>query len=322
MPVLLLLSFAITSVGLAALIFAGARWAQTPQSATRFHKAAFFVAAAGWVILLRFAIVNFSWQTGTSAHAWFRRFAPMADGTSLLLASLSAVALGVPSRSKKTRADASRPTATIFFPVSVAFAAVSLLAAIADYALPTHELTVIIDKLARVGTIWIAILPFLTILTGRKELQRDGSLPYARVLAAMAVTYALAMATLRRIGVDPTWTALLVSFALFAALTAINVINATPIQRADQTGPAQVNATRSAGTAGTVGTAGIPHEWGLTARENEIVSLLIAGKTNNEIAEALFISAKTVETHLYNIYRKTDVSSRVQLVAAILSGAK
>lgn len=310
MPVLLLLSFAITSVGLAALIFAGARWAQTPQSATRFHKAAFFVAAAGWVILLRFAIVNFSWQTGTSAHAWFRRFAPLADGTSLLLASLSAVALGVPSRSKTQSADASRPAATIFFPVSMAFAAVSLLAAIADYAFPTYALTLLIDKLARVGTIWIAILPFLTIITGRKELRRDGSLPYARVFAAMTVTYALAMAALRRIGVDPTWTALLVSFALFAALTAINVTNATPIQRA---GPAQADAAR---------TTDIPHEWGLTARESEIVSLLIAGKTNNEIAEALFISAKTVETHLYNIYRKTDVSSRVQLVAAILSGTK
>jgi DNA-binding CsgD family transcriptional regulator len=311
MPVLLLLSFAVTSVGLAALILAGARWAQTPQGATTFHKAAFFVAAAGWVILLRFAVVNFSWQTGTSAHAWFRRFAPLANDVSLFLASLSAVTLGIPSRE-----DAHHSPRTAGFAVSAILAAAYALAAIAEYAFPAFPFGRLVDGITQAMTVWIAAFPLLTILSRRKELQRDGTLPYARVLAVMAVTYAIAMAALRRIGVDPTWTALLVSFSLFAALTAINVVNVPPITRKQPANPARGGAT------GAAGLAAIPAGWGLTARENEIVALLIAGKTNNEIAETLFISAKTVETHLYNIYRKTDVSSRVQLVAAVLSGTK
>lgn len=311
MPVLLLLSFAVTSVGLAALILAGARWAQTPQGTTTFHKAAFFVAAAGWVILLRFAVVNFSWQTGTSAHAWFRRFAPLANDVSLFLASLSAVTLGIPSRE-----DAHHSPRTAGFAVSAILTVAYALAAIAEYAFPAFPFGRLVDGITQAMTVWIAAFPLLTILSRRKELQRDGTLPYARVLAVMAVTYAIAMAALRRIGVDPTWTALLVSFSLFAALTAINVVNVPPITRKQPANPARGGAT------GAASLAAIPAGWGLTARENEIVALLIAGKTNNEIAETLFISAKTVETHLYNIYRKTDVSSRVQLVAAVLSGTK
>ena len=40
-------------------------------------------------------------------------------------------------------------------------------------------------------------------------------------------------------------------------------------------------------------------------------------KTNPQIAAELFLSQKTVETHLRNIFRKVDVSSRVGLARAI-----
>ena len=55
----------------------------------------------------------------------------------------------------------------------------------------------------------------------------------------------------------------------------------------------------------------------ISKRESEIVSQVISGLSNREIAEKLFISIKTVENHLYNIYQKTGVRNRVQLTNLI-----
>lgn len=49
----------------------------------------------------------------------------------------------------------------------------------------------------------------------------------------------------------------------------------------------------------------------LTPRELEILRLVLAGKTNKEIAHEVFISKKTVEFHLDHIYTKTGVRSRL-----------
>ena len=58
--------------------------------------------------------------------------------------------------------------------------------------------------------------------------------------------------------------------------------------------------------------------FGLSNRELEIIQAAINGDSNKAIGEKLFISAKTVENHLYNIYQKTDVRNRVQLFNLIL----
>jgi DNA-binding CsgD family transcriptional regulator/tetratricopeptide (TPR) repeat protein len=55
----------------------------------------------------------------------------------------------------------------------------------------------------------------------------------------------------------------------------------------------------------------------LTARELQVARLVVDRKTNPEIAAELFLSQKTVETHLRNIFRKIDVSSRVALARAV-----
>jgi DNA-binding NarL/FixJ family response regulator len=49
---------------------------------------------------------------------------------------------------------------------------------------------------------------------------------------------------------------------------------------------------------------------GLTAREAEVLRLIAAGKSNREIADALYLSVKTVSRHLSNIFTKIGVSSR------------
>jgi non-specific serine/threonine protein kinase len=49
---------------------------------------------------------------------------------------------------------------------------------------------------------------------------------------------------------------------------------------------------------------------GLTAREREVAALIAAGRTNREIAEALVLGERTIETHVSNILGKLELPSR------------
>jgi DNA-binding NarL/FixJ family response regulator len=55
----------------------------------------------------------------------------------------------------------------------------------------------------------------------------------------------------------------------------------------------------------------------LTERELQVARLVVDRRTNTEIAEDLFLSPKTVETHMRNIFRKLDVSSRVEVARTV-----
>ncbi|MBC8136555.1 MAG: helix-turn-helix transcriptional regulator [Fibrella sp.] len=50
----------------------------------------------------------------------------------------------------------------------------------------------------------------------------------------------------------------------------------------------------------------------LTKREVEVLTLVIEGKSSKEVAEHIYISKRTVDYHLANIYKKLDVTNRVQ----------
>ena len=57
---------------------------------------------------------------------------------------------------------------------------------------------------------------------------------------------------------------------------------------------------------------------GLTARQSEVVALLLQGLSNQEIAEALFVDVNTVKTHLRHAYKALGVRSRAQALAMLL----
>lgn len=57
----------------------------------------------------------------------------------------------------------------------------------------------------------------------------------------------------------------------------------------------------------------------LTEREIEVLELLCKGRTNQEIADELFIALKTVKTHVSNILSKLDVQDRTQAVVYAFS---
>jgi len=54
--------------------------------------------------------------------------------------------------------------------------------------------------------------------------------------------------------------------------------------------------------------------YGITNREQEIIKQVCTGKSNQEIADTLFISLQTVKDHTHRIYLKMDIKSRVQLI--------
>ncbi len=56
----------------------------------------------------------------------------------------------------------------------------------------------------------------------------------------------------------------------------------------------------------------------LSKREKEILDLVASGNSNKDIANALFISEKTVRTHLHNIFRKLDISKRTEAVSLMM----
>jgi ATP/maltotriose-dependent transcriptional regulator MalT len=58
----------------------------------------------------------------------------------------------------------------------------------------------------------------------------------------------------------------------------------------------------------------------LTPREQRIVEMAARGATNPQIAQALFVTTKTVESHLANAYRKLGISSRRELHSSPRSG--
>lgn len=55
-------------------------------------------------------------------------------------------------------------------------------------------------------------------------------------------------------------------------------------------------------------------QYELTEREAEILRLILAGKSNQEISEDLFITVGTVKAHIHSIFGKLDVSKRSQLI--------
>lgn len=58
-------------------------------------------------------------------------------------------------------------------------------------------------------------------------------------------------------------------------------------------------------------------EYGLSLREEEVLRLLAAGCSNQEIAKQLYISPNTVKTHIKNIYAKMGVNNRLQLFSLL-----
>ncbi len=61
------------------------------------------------------------------------------------------------------------------------------------------------------------------------------------------------------------------------------------------------------------------NKFGLTSREKDILKLIKNGYSNEKISNELSISLSTVKKHIYNLYNKTFVSSRSQLISLFMN---
>ena len=64
--------------------------------------------------------------------------------------------------------------------------------------------------------------------------------------------------------------------------------------------------------------AALARKHAITPREQEIMALIVEGKSNKQIQEQLFISPHTVKNHIYNLYQKLEINSRSQLLSLVM----
>lgn len=79
----------------------------------------------------------------------------------------------------------------------------------------------------------------------------------------------------------------------------------------------RLGSAKSPGTEGA--TSETPSAYGLTPREREVLALVAVGRTNRQVADALFISESTAGVHVSNIMGKLGVSTRTEAASVALS---
>jgi len=60
----------------------------------------------------------------------------------------------------------------------------------------------------------------------------------------------------------------------------------------------------------------------LTPSEHRVAALVAQGLANREVAQALFVTPKTIEHHLTSVFRKLNVASRDELAQIVAEGTR
>lgn len=108
---------------------------------------------------------------------------------------------------------------------------------------------------------------------------------------------------LNQAGVQP-WKPLSLDYLFYLGWNAVALVGfARSLKRGDGAGPVLGSVPEETAKA-----------LGLTARELDMALMIARGLANKEIAAELGISAATVRTHIYNLYRKAGARSRVELI--------
>lgn len=132
----------------------------------------------------------------------------------------------------------------------------------------------------------------------------DADMPWERALCG----YRLAQSLLFTSGNRPR-----ASAALRDAARTAERLGATPLLAAIEALARQAHIALAEPAEARAGDGSPPALGHLTPREEEVLRQLVAGRTYSEIARSLFISDKTVSTHVSHLLRKTGTSTRIEL---------
>jgi DNA-binding NarL/FixJ family response regulator len=105
-----------------------------------------------------------------------------------------------------------------------------------------------------------------------------------------------------------------VAFAADAAAQAAHEHAHTGHRGKEVASSARAHALASRGEVRTPAVAAAARPLPITDREREIAMLVVAGWSNREVADRLFVSVRTVEGHLYRIFAKLGIDDRDQLI--------
>lgn len=181
-----------------------------------------------------------------------------------------------------------------------------------------------LDPLIRVFSKWLSSLIFLTVAVLSLRLfysaHRRGDEASWRRLRILGAAYSILFVLLtafvwwnRFSYLVPRHTSTKINVGLEILY---NLVTVLWIQFFDRGLQSKEVATRDPG-ATRVPEPVIANGFGISKREQEVIQLISRGLTNQEIADALFISLKTVKDHNYRIFQKTGVRNRVELVQLV-----
>lgn len=142
---------------------------------------------------------------------------------------------------------------------------------------------------------------------GRVEVATDDAAAPATLRAALGLWQAL------EVPYEIATTRTLLGFALRDADPAAAAVSFGAAQELFEQIGARLEASNARDAVGAPAAGRLPA--GLTEREVEVLQLIAEGQSNREIADALFLSSKTVSRHLSNIFTKIGVSSRAAATA-------
>jgi DNA-binding CsgD family transcriptional regulator len=217
--------------------------------------------------------------------AWFSRF-PYAAGLRFLLA-LEAYFLCCALFFSFRIASFPRKTKHAFVKAfSVSFAAIPILSLLVIFNSPIHILRTFVRGLDIAG--WLFVM-FLAIRTSAKD---------RLFISALFFISGVLL-------VVPPIPSIIVIVARFVFLSIFSVKS---FQAAQDRG-IQIPVLEPADF------RDVAERFALSPRETEVLSLLVAGKTNNEIGEILFVSLSTVKTHIASIFEKTGARNRLEASA-------
>lgn len=188
-------------------------------------------------------------------------------------------------------------------------AALTALSALVSAFLASASLAIAINIAFNTVMAAVASIGALRVARGKGKADRRESLPFL-VLSAAAYAAFVALAVLLIGGALPWSDALASPFitGLFSLAWSAVILSAAARRALDRRSPPPV----------AIG-GGFFERVGLSPREADVARLLVAGRTNREIGEALFISTRTVESHVYSAYQKCGCRNKAEFVARALS---